>query len=180
MAFSRKAISDFAKENNMESVPKEFIDSIIGLHVETRDSKIEEERTKAIEQYKAENPAQEPVQADIKKSDEYKALLGEFDQYKANVEGEKLNASKSELVKAELLRSGVNEKALGLILNTVDLSKVELDGETLKGADELVTGLKSSYGDFFGTQTQQTTNTGNTGQQAPPDSDPFLDGFNSN
>ena len=151
MALTRKLLKSFGLE---ESV----IDSIIEAHVETLEP-IKKERDEA-------KQTAASTDAVIKERDELKQKLenlektsgdaakvqAEFDAYKKQVEGEKTNASKTAAAKAVLKKAGVQrEEFLELLMGKIDFDKVELDGEDIKNADEvIVKPLKTSYEGCFG------------------------------
>ena len=80
-----------------------------------------------------------------------------FDAYKNEIETEKANAGKKSLVRKALEDAGANPAAIDLLLNTVDLGKVELNGEALKDASAVVNPIKEANGGLFGTVENQGT-----------------------
>lgn len=80
-----------------------------------------------------------------------------FDAYKTEIETEKANAGKKTLVRKALEEAGANPAAIDLLLNTVDLGKVELNGEALKDAAAVVNPIKEANGGLFGTVENQGT-----------------------
>ena len=74
-----------------------------------------------------------------------------------------MNGGKKALVRKALEAAGANPAALDLLLNTVDLDKVELDGEKLKDGDAIVKGVKEGREGLFGTVEE-----GGTPPMTPP------------
>lgn len=86
-------------------------------------------------------------------------VQADFDAYKAEIETEKTNGNKRKLLRTALEKAGANPAALDLLVNTLKLDEVELDGENLKDADKVIAPVKTGYASLFGTQ--QTTGTSN-------------------
>lgn len=81
-------------------------------------------------------------------------VQADFDAYKAQVESEKRNTQKAGLVRKAMEAAKANPKALDLLMKTVDLDAVELEGDGLKDAEGLLKPIKESYADFFGVDSQ--------------------------
>lgn len=88
-------------------------------------------------------------------------LEEEYKNYKATIENEKTASTKTSALTKALKDSGANEKAIKLLLKEFDLAKVELDGDNIKKADELINPVKESYADFFGKVETKGVDTGN-------------------
>lgn len=143
MPFTRQFIRSAAKECDVE-LPKELIDTLINEHMSAQDNYAEDRVKKALEENKPADPAP------IKESDEYKALKKEYDDYKAQVEGEKAQAKKREAYKAMLEDVGVSEKRIESVLKVSDIDKVELDEDgKIKGIDDLKKAVKEEWADFI-------------------------------
>lgn len=85
-------------------------------------------------------------------------VQADFDAYKQQVEAEKANAAKSAAMRKVLKDSGVQrEEFLELLMGKVDLSAVEMDGETVKNAQTLVDPLKASYAGCFAALSDEGT-----------------------
>lgn len=110
------------------------------------------------------------LQADLDKAkkDESDAakLKADFDAFKQQVEVEKANAEKKALIKKALETANANPAAIDLMLNTVDLSKVETDGDKLKDSEAVLAPIKVAYAGLFGTVKQE-----GTGKVDPPAGD---------
>lgn len=103
-----------------------------------------------------------------KSSGDAAKVQADFDAYKAQIETEKTNAGKKALVRKALEGANANSAALDLLLNTIDLSKVELDGDKLKDAEAVLKPVKESHAALFGTTvikgTDPITPPGGTGK----------------
>lgn len=90
------------------------------------------------------------VEALEKASGDAAKVQAEYDAYKQQVETDKANAGKKALVRKALENAGANPAALDLLLNTVELEKVELDGEALKDTDAVLKPVKEAHSGLFG------------------------------
>lgn len=151
MALTRKLLKSFSLE---ESV----IDSIIEAHLETLEP-IKKERDEAKQTAestqsvtKERDELKQKLEALEKASGDAARVQADFDAYKKQVEGEKTNATKVAAAKAVLKKAGVQrEEFLELLMGKIDFEKVEIDGETIKDAENvIVKPLKSSYEGCFG------------------------------
>ena len=77
-------------------------------------------------------------------------VQADFDAYKQQVETEKTNAGKKALIKKALEAANANPAAIDLMLGTVDLDKVELDGESLKDTEAVLKPIKEAHAALFG------------------------------
>lgn len=164
MALSRKFLSALGIEADK-------IDEIISAHTETVDA-LKEERDK----YKADADKLPGVQKeldDLKKTandaDGYKKKYDDeheaFEKYKAEVDAKAAERSKQDAYRGLLKEAGVSEKRIDSILKITDLSSVELDKDgKVKGAEDIVKGIKTEWADFIATETKTGANVSN-----PPD-----------
>lgn len=143
MALTRKMLKAMGIE-------EEKIEQIIDAHSETVDA-LKSENTTLEE--KANNVQKELDTLKSSKGEDWKEkydnVKREFDDYKtAQSERETLSKKKSEYKKI-IEQTGIkSEKLVNLIMNAVDFSKVELDGESLKNAEALTESIKNDYSDF--------------------------------
>lgn len=159
MSLTRKALSAMGIEGDK-------IDQIIEMHSETVNalkdqmseykSKAEKlpDITKELEELKktAENP------------DEYKAKYESekqaFAEFKKNIETEKVNSTKDKLYRKLLADNHVKPNRIDLIMRTVNLDKLELDGEDkLKGSEDLNKSIIKDWQDFIVTTEVKGTDT---------------------
>ena len=144
-------------------ISEDAAEEIISAHRETVDS-IKAERdellTKAntVDTLTAER---DKLKHDLEDAQAHSGDAGkvqaEFDAYKAQIETEKSNGSKLKLIRAALEKAGANPAAIDLMVNTVALDKVELNGDTLKDVDSVVNPIKESHAALFGTPIQKGT-----------------------
>ena len=88
---------------------------------------------------------------------DYKQL---YDDLVASNAAEKARAAKATGYKSLLKAAGVAEKFWPLILkaNTADIDKIELDGEKVKGEEDLVKGLKESLKSYISETHEENPN----------------------
>jgi hypothetical protein len=77
-------------------------------------------------------------------------------------------------VEAALKAAGANETAVKLMLKEIDLSTVELDGNTVKNADKVIEPIKTAYAGLFGTQQQQGVPPATPPKGTPTSKEAFL------
>ena len=90
----------------------------------------------------------------LSKAGDVNAVRKEFDDYKAGIEKEKLNAKKSAALAAAFEQAGVKRDAFRQkMLKAWDMDKVELgeDGK-IKDMDGLTAAVKADYADFIATE----------------------------
>lgn len=176
MALTRKLLASLGLNDNQ-------IDSVIEAHTEVTDA-LKKER----DDYKTKADTLETVTKDRddlkvkleqaeKASGDVAKVQAEFDAYKAQIETERTNAGKKALVRKVLEDNGANPAALDLLMNTVALDKVEMDGDKLKDADAVLKPIKEAHAGLFG-----KVETHGTDPITPPggkggNKDPFEQGF---
>lgn len=147
MAFTREFIRNAAKESGVE-IPKELEDAIVQEHLSARDAFTEARVKAALE----ENKPADPVP--VKESSEYKALLKDFEDYKAEQTGKEAKAAKAAAYRELAKQAGVGEKWLDTVVkvatNTGAIDAMEMDGDKAKDAEKLVEAIKSEFSDFVG------------------------------
>lgn len=160
MALTRKLLKAMGIED-------EKIQEIIDAHVETVEAlKAERDANKnAAEELATVQKDLETAKKQLAEKDtdgsqaEYDKLKKEYDDYKAEVAAKETNAAKAAAYRALLAETGLKgDKLLDTIMKGVDLSKVELDGEKIKGAEELTKSIKTDWADYIGTVTDQGAN----------------------
>lgn len=119
---------------------------------------------------KERDTLKERVNALEKASGDAAKVQADFDAYKQQIETDKVNTGKKALVRKALEAAGANPAALELLLNTVALDKVELDGDELKDADGVLKPIKAEHAALFGTSHEDGT---------PPARPPRGDGKNN-
>ena len=104
-----------------------------------------DELTRELDKYKADYEALQKTSGDAAK------VQADFDAYKQQVEAEKTNAGKKALIKKALEAANANPAAIDLMIGTVDLDKVELEGESLKDTEAVLKPIKEAHAALFGT-----------------------------
>ena len=103
-----------------------------------------DELTRERDKYKADYEDLQKTSGDAAK------VQAAFDAYKQQVETEKTNAGKKALIKKALEAANANPAAIDLMLGTVDLDKVELEGESLKDTEAVLKPIKEAHAALFG------------------------------
>lgn len=149
MALTRK----FLKALGIE---EDKIEEIITAHGETV-AALKDEIGKAEQSAKDSAAAaeerdklQKRVEALEKANGDAAKVQADFDAYKQQVETDKANAGKKALIKKALEEAHANPAAIDLMLGTVDLDKVELDGESLKDTEAVLKPIKEAHAALFG------------------------------
>lgn len=104
-----------------------------------------DELTRERDKYKADYEALQKTSGDAAK------VQAEYDAYRQQVETDKANAGKKALIKKALEDAHANPAAIDLMLNTVKLDEVELDGEALKDAEAVLKPIREAHAGLFGT-----------------------------
>lgn len=176
MALTRKLLASLGLNDNQ-------IDSVIEAHTEVTDA-LKKER----DDYKTKADTLETVTKDRddlkvkleqaeKASGDVAKVQAEFDAYKAQIETERTNAGKKALVRKVLEDNGANPAALDLLMNTVALDKVEMDGDKLKDADAVLKPIKEAHAGLFGKVETHGTDTITPPGGKGGNKDPFEQGF---
>lgn len=160
MSLTRKALSAMGIEG-------EKIDQIVLMHSETVDAlkeQISEYKTKA-EKLPTVSKELEELKESISKPDEYKAKYESekkaFEEFKKNIETEKVNSTKDKLYRKLLSENHVKSNKIDLIMRTVNLDKLELDGDKLKDSADLNKSIMKDWEDFIEVTEVKGTDTAN-------------------
>lgn len=173
MAMTRKFLKALGIEDDK-------IDQIIEAHTDTISALKDERDTYKADAESLPSVAKErdKLQKDIDdlkaKAPDAAKVQAEFDAYKQQVEAEKANASKAVAVEAALKAAGANETAVKLMLKEIDLSTVELDGNTVRNADKVIEPIKTAYAGLFGTQQRQGVPPATPPKGTPTSKEAFL------
>ena len=158
MSLTRKALSTMGIESDK-------IDQIIEMHSETVNGlkeQISEYKTKA-EKLPTVSKELEELKKSTTNSDEYKAKYESekqaFESFKKQIETEKTNSAKDKLYRQLLSDNHVKSNKIDLIMRTVNLDKLELDGEKLKGSEDLNKEILKDWQDFIEVTEVKGTNT---------------------
>lgn len=144
-------------------IEEDKIEEIITAHGETV-AALKDEIDKAEQSAKDSAAAaeerdklQKRVEALEKTSGDAAKVQAEYDAYRQQVETDKANAGKKALIKKALEDAHANPAAIDLMLNTVKLDEVELDGEALKDAEAILKPIREAHAGLFGTVQNQGT-----------------------
>ncbi len=163
MALTRKMLKAMGIED-------EKIDQIIEEHTESTDA-LKQQR----DEYKAKAEAKatastEPKPKDTEPTDGYKAKYDAekkaFEDYKANIAGEKAEADKRAKYRELIVKAGVDSKRVDSVLKVSDLSEIKVKDGAIEGADDLVKSIKEDWADFIPTTQKVGANAPN-----PPKND---------
>ena len=134
---------------------------ILDGHVATIEA-LKEERDKYkqdLEQAKADHEELEKLKAN---SGDIESLQKEFDDYKANVEAEKVHAKKETAYKQILKDCGIPERHYAKILKYSDVDGIDFDEEgNVKGADEIRKSIETEWSDHKETSSVEGVKTPN-------------------
>lgn len=148
MALTRKYLKTLG-------VDAEAIDQIIEAHTDTVDA-LKRERDEAKEQ--AEKLAdvtreRDELQARVQEMEKSGGnVKKEFDEYKARIEAEKLAEKQRASVRKALEAEKADPRVIELLLQSVDMSRAEMDGDNVKNAADLVKPVRERYPDSFGVE----------------------------
>lgn len=147
MALTRKMLKAMGIEDDK-------IEQIIEAHTETVDALKAEKNGLKEKADKLDEVQKELDGLKASNGEDWKAkhdaVKKEFDSYKqAQADKETLSTKKSAYRKI-IEDTGIKSKKLvDLIINSVDFSKIELDGENIKDAEKLTETVKSDYAEYI-------------------------------
>lgn len=131
MALTRKLLKDMQLND-------EIIEQIIAAHVST------------VEALKAERDAAsaelETLRAQARSTAEVQAA---FDAYRTQVESARSADKAAQLIRLSLLQAGCNEKAVDLLVQSIDPASLEIENGCLKNEEALLAGLRAKHAAFF-------------------------------
>lgn len=162
MSLTRKALSAMGIEGDK-------IDQIIEMHSETVNGlkyQITEYKTKAEKLPEITKELDELKKVAVN-PDEYKEKYESekqaFEDFKKQLEIEKANSAKDKLYRQLLSENHVKSNKIDLIMRTVNLDKLELDGDKLKDSADLNKAIMNDWADFI-----ETTEVKGTDTATPP------------
>lgn len=132
MALTRQLLKDL-------QLGDEAIEQIIAAHVSTIEA-LKNERDAATAELETLRAASSQSAAEVQAA---------FDAYRARIESEKQTRKAMEWLRLSMLQAGCNEKAIDLLLQSIDPSDLEMEGGMLKNGHALIASLRSRYADFF-------------------------------
>lgn len=164
MALTRKMLKAMGIED-------EKADEIIEAHAETV-AALKEQR----DGYKAEADKLPGLQRELDEArakadgdpDEYRTKYDEehkaFEDYKKQVQAAKSEREKRSAYRRLLEAAGVDPRRIDAVMRVSDLSKVEMDGDSVKDADKATEAIKAEWADFI-----PTSSTRGSEPATPPD-----------
>lgn len=171
MALTRKSLKAMGLDD-------EKIDSVIEMHTETIESlkteneKLRGDATRAADLQKQLDEANEK----LSKSDPNAAakIQKELDDYKAAIAAEKSTAAKRAAYRKIVENKGITGVLADMIADRVDYGTIEMDGDAIKGADEIGAQIAKTYAAYIPTHSTRGQNTQNPPGGDPPASDDDL------
>lgn len=152
MGFTRKFLKDLGVDSEViDQIVTEHRGTVDGLKDELDSLRAEIESGKGIK--KELDELKEKSQADASYKEKYDALKKEFTQYKSDIAGEKVAATKTEAYRKVLKEAGISEKRIDSVIRLAKadgiLDALELDGESLKNLEAVTDAVKANYGEYI-------------------------------
>lgn len=156
MALTRKFLKALGvEEDKIEEIITAHGETVAALKDDAEKARQNADDSAAIA--KERDSYKQRVEALEKASGDAAKVQAEYDAYKKQVETDKANAGKKTLVQKALEAAGANPAAIDLLLNTIDLEKVETDGNKLKNAADVLKPVKEAHAGLFGSVKQKGT-----------------------
>lgn len=158
-------------------IEEEKIEQIIEAHTETVD---------ALKAYKEDADKLKDVQKeldDLKAAgdggykEKYETEHQAFEDYKNEVETQKLNETKEQAFRSTLKELGIADKYINSIVRVTKFEDMELDGDKLKDVETLKTNLQTEWAEFIPTTQTMGVQTANPPANNQAAKDPFEMGF---
>lgn len=159
MSLTRRALTTMGIDN-------EKIDQIIEMHTETVNGLKEQ-----LASYKSESEKLSSMSKELQELTEYKekyeAEKKSFDDFKKNIETQRINESKEKAYRQLLSNNKIKPSKMDLIMRTVNLSDLELDeNNNLKGSEDISKSITNDWADFIETTYVKGTETASPPYQA--------------
>lgn len=171
MALTRKFLKALGIEDDkIEEIITAHGETVSGLKDEIEKAKQGSEDSSATARER--DDLKQKVEALEKANGDAAKVQAEFDAYKARVDGEAAARTKTTLVRKALESANANPQAIDLLLKTINLDAVEIDGDKLKDEEAILTPVKTNYADFFGKPAekgQESTTPPSSGKKEPED-----------
>ena len=156
MALTRKFLKALGiEEDKSEEIITAHWETVAALKDDAEKARQNADDSAAIA--KERDSYKQRVEALEKASGDAAKVQAEYDAYKKQVETDKANAGKKALMQKALEAAGANPAAIDLLLNTIDLEKVETDGNKLKNAADVLKPIKEAHAGLFGAVKQKGT-----------------------
>ena len=165
MSLSKARVKEILSEAGADAEKiADAVEKIISGHVATIDA-LKEERDSYKEQAEKMPDLQKELDGlkkDAADGKDYQTLKQEFEDYKKQVEAEKVRGAKEEAYKQILKDAGIPERHFAKILRYSDVDGMELDEEgKAKNAKELMKSIKEEWGDHIETTKTEGAKTPN-------------------
>lgn len=165
MSLSKAKVKEILSEAGADAEKiADAVEKIISGHVATIDA-LKEERDSYKEQAEKMPDLQKELDGlkkDAADGKDYQTLKQEFEDYKKQVEAEKVRGAKEEAYKQILKDAGIPERHFAKILRYSDVDGMELDEEgKAKNAKELMKSIKEEWGDHIETTKTEGAKTPN-------------------
>lgn len=145
MALTRKSLKALCLDEDK-------VESIIEAHIESTDA-LKKQRDEALEkiaELESITKERDSLKAQLEKAGDAATIKAEFEAYKETIAKEKTNARKKNAMIGALKNAGVRAEFVDLLIDKIDLEQVEMEGETAKNAEALISPIKDSYSGLFG------------------------------
>ena len=166
MSLTRKALSAMGiDETKIEQIIEMHSETVNGLKDQISEYKSQADKLPSI------SKELEELKQTSSQPDEYKAKYESekkaFEDFKKNIEIEKANSTKDKLYRQLLSENHVKSNKIDLIMRTVNLDKLELDGEDkLKDSADLNKSIIKDWEDFIESTEVKGTDTANPPYQS--------------
>ena len=165
MSLSKARVKEILSEAGADAEKiADAVEKIISGHVATIDA-LKEERDSYKEQAEKMPDLQKELDGlkkDAADGKDYQTLKQEFEDYKKQVEAEKVRGAKEEAYKQILKDAGIPARHFAKILKYSDVDGMELDEEgKAKNAKELMKSIKEEWGDHIETTKTEGAKTPN-------------------
>ena len=165
MSLSKARVKEILSEAGADAEKiADAVEKIISGHVATIDA-LKEERDSYKEQAEKMTDLQKELDGlkkDAADGKDYQTLKQEFEDYKKQVEAEKVRGAKEEAYKQILKDAGIPARHFAKILKYSDVDGMELDEEgKAKNAKELMKSIKEEWGDHIETTKTEGAKTPN-------------------
>lgn len=161
LALTRKLLEGMGiEERQIETIIEAHADTVNGLKAD-RDKYRDEAAKVPTLQKQLEEAKADTALADLQaKYDELAkehatltterdGIQSQFDAYKEEVAGKEAQRAKASAYRSILKDAGIADKYLDSVMRVADLSAIELEDGTVKGADELAKKAKEDWADFI-------------------------------
>lgn len=156
MALTRKFLKALGiEEDKIEEIITAHGETVTALKDEIEQAKQGAEDFAATA--KERDTLKQRVEALEKVNGDAAKVQAEYDAYRQQVETDRANAGKKALIKKALEDAHANPAAIDLMLGTVKLDEVELDGEALKDVEAVLKPIREAHAGLFGTVQNQGT-----------------------